>query len=54
MDCDDKLIQQIIDKGRFSNKIAQALHDESKLAEPFRILKGSKAVQLKEEEETVT
>lgn len=29
-DCDDRLIKQIIDKGRFSNQIAKALHEEKK------------------------
>ena len=30
MDCDKRLINQIIAKGRFSNQIAKALHEEKK------------------------
>lgn len=41
MECDEKLIKSIIEKGRFSNKIAQAMHTQSNLEDTFIIPKGS-------------
>ena len=35
--CDQLLIKQIIDKGRFSNQIAKALHEEKKTDQKFEL-----------------
>ena len=35
--CDQLLIKQIIDKGRFSNQIAKALHEEKKTEQKFEL-----------------
>ena len=35
--CDDRLIKQIIEKGRFVNKIAQAIHKEQEIDEKYEL-----------------
>ena len=36
-DCDKRLINQIIAKGRFSNQIAKALHEEKKIDQQYEL-----------------
>ena len=36
-ECDEKLIKQIIEKGRFANKIAQALHKEQETETKYEL-----------------
>jgi len=49
MACDDKLIKSIIEKGRHSNKIAQAMHSQTNLDDSFIIPKGSAEISTKKQ-----